>query len=283
MIASYRDPRYAASIRIEELRARGHDLLEGVPEELTRIHARRVARISAGVVAIAGFCGMIVSAIAGVDRPQYSAFLYVHPTLFLVASVALSLAVYFLARSVASRTFARRVWSSFDDGQDELSRLARLENDSVRWAAARIVHASEKQSLALPMAGISLLAPLSLHLVVWCVLGDGDIGSRRWLSGFDWWICASLLLVGIAHVVLAGLCVRFAGKVADASLASLSRKSPMSGWAVLGWTVLAACVPGVIAFAIPVAIVFVTGVFIPLMFAFMHRRAIEERRALDVE
>lgn len=279
MIASYRDPRYAASVRIQQLREQGHDLQDGVPDEVARIYARRVARTAAGGVAIAGFVSMVLAAIAHAAEPPGAD--EIHPTVFLVGSVALALATYVIVRAVASFTFERRVVGSFDDADDELAKLARLEEGSVRSAAVRVAASGEKLSIGLPMAGISLLAPLSIHLLVWCAGGDWELGSERWLRGFDWWIAASLLLVGIAHVVLALLCARFAQRVGDTPLQLLSAKSPMSGWAVLGWTIVASCIPGLIAFAIPVVVVLITGVaFVPLMFRFMYRRALAERTAL---
>lgn len=284
MIASYRDPRYAASIRIEQLRERRRDVADAVPDEVVQIHARRVARAAAGAVAVAGFVLMALASLAEAMRlfgPAYG----VPPTLVLVAALVLSLGVHVVARRVAAIRFERRVRAAFDGSGDELSRLARLESDAVRRAAVRLAGEGERRSIALPMVGISLLGPLAMHLVVWCVVGGAASGGARpsgWLlDSFDWWIAASLLLVGVAHVVLACLCVGFARKVERASLAELEAGSFASGWRVLGWTVLASLVPGVIAFLIPPVVVFFTGVlFIPWMFSSMHRRALTERRAL---
>lgn len=282
MIASYRDPRYAASIRIQQIQERSEDRPEGVPEELTHIHARRVARTAAGGVAIAGFVAMVIAVLVDVFWLRQSAAASVHPTLFLAGAVTLSVVTYVVARAAAASRFERRVWASFDGGQDELSRLARIEDDSVRRAAARLAGAGEKTSVALPMAGVSLLAPLSLHLVVWSLCG-GEVGSAWWLDAFDGWIGTSLLLVGVAHLTLACLCGRFADKVGASSLVALSRSTPMSGWAAFGWTVLASCLPGIVALAIPPLIVAATGiVFIPYMFRFMHGRVVDERTALDL-
>lgn len=284
MIASYRDPRYAASIRIEQLRERRRDAPDAVPEEVTQIHARRVARSVAGAAAIAGFVLMALASLGGARwffGPAYG----VSPTLVLIAAVVLSLCAYVVARAVAASRFERRVRAAFDGSGDELSRLARLESGAVRSAAVRLAGEGERRSIALPMVGISLLAPLAMHLVVCCVVGGAASSGVRpvgWLLGsFDWWIAASLVLVGVAHVVLACLCVVFARDVERASLAQLEAGSPASGWRVLGWTVLASLVPGVIAFLIPPVVTFLTGVlFIPWMFSSMHRRASSERRAL---
>ena len=93
-----------------------------------------------------------------------------------------------------------------------------------------------------------------------------------------------MLLVGIAHLVLAYQCGRFAGALADTPLRELSREAPGKGWGALGYTVVAACLPGILAFAIPVLLVAVTGLlFVPWMFGHMYRRALQEREALDAE
>lgn len=285
MIASYRDPRYAASIRLEQLRERFEELpSDAVPEELTLVHARRVARTWAGGTAIAGFVAMALSSAATVVWPEHSGGGGLHPTLVLVAAVALSILVYVIARIVAPHTFERRVWASLGSAGDELARLARIENDSVRRAAAELAGSGEKRSIALPMIGVGLLAPLSIHLVVWSLgLNDG-LDTHGWLQGFDVWIGASLLLVGIAHIVLAYQCGRFAGALADTPLRELSRETPAKGWGALGYTILAACLPGIVAFAIPVLLVAVTGLlFVPWMFGHMYRRVLQEREDLAAE
>jgi hypothetical protein len=277
MIASYRDPRYAASIRIQQMRERFGELEEGVPDTIVVIYARRVARMWAGGTAIAGFVAVVLAAIlyglSGSGAPAVS------PTFVLVDAVLLSLLVYAIALVAAGAAFRSRMSTSSDG--DELARAARLEDSSIRREAAREAASSERRSLALPMAGFSLLAPLSMHLAVWCFSDHPGAGSERWLRSFDWWICASLILVGIAHLALAYLCMRFADEVEETSLAELERRSPRSGWAALGYAVLWSCLPGVVAIGIPVVLVAVTGlVFVPAMFWLMRRRVIAERVAL---
>lgn len=283
MIASYRDPRYAASIRLEQLRERFHGRAENIPAEMTQVYARRTARSWAGGVAVAGFAAMVVAtAERAFNEETWDAKIGVHPTTMLLAAVVLSLATYVVARLVAPRSFPRRVWASFDQSEDELTRVARFEGDDIQVAAARIVDAREKWSLGLPIAGIALLAPLSSHLVIWALVG-GELASSRWLDKFDTWIGLSLVLVGLAHVALAVLGLYFARKVRDASFSQLSAASPVGGWAALGITVAVSLVPGVIALAIPPILVLITGLpIVPGLFRHMYRTALEERRALGL-
>jgi hypothetical protein len=120
-----------------------------------------------------------------------------------------------------------------------------------------------------------------MHLAVWSLSEPSRFGSEGWVRGFDWWICASLILVGIAHLALAYLSMRFADEVEETSLAELEHRSPRSGWAALGYTILWSALPGLVAAGIPLIVVAITGlVFVPAMFGLMRRRVIAERVAL---
>lgn len=280
MIASYRDPRYAASIRIEHLLEGSGALAEEIPTELRTIHSRRVARTSAGLVAVAGFTvTALQTGLQAIPRPPIVG-LSVSPTVLLLGAVAASLVTYAIARVVAPLRFESQVRATLDAGGDELTRLARMESDGLRHAAVRIASRRERASLALPLAGLGLLAPLAMHFLVFCALSIDK--ERLDLGAFDWWIGASLLLVGVAHAVLAFMAWRFASKIAATPTRSLHGGSPVSGWAALGWTVVGSLVPGVIALAIPPVLVFLTGaLFIPASFGFLYRRALRERVALE--
>jgi hypothetical protein len=286
MIASYRDPRYAASIRIEQLRERSPWRADDVPAELIQIHARRVARSWAGAVAIVGFFAVCFTSLRqGMGNWWMPSDVRIEPrpTGVLLASVALSVVTYAVSRFTAAHLFERRIRASFDRSSDELARCARLEANGLRRAAIAVAGRNERASIALSMAGFALLAPLSAHYAVWALFRLSN-GSAPAMRDFDVWIHMSLLLVGIAHVVLAGLCVWFASKVARSPLELLGEKSPVSGWAALGWTVLAACVPGAIAFLVPPVFVLATGAaFVPALFGFAYRRALRERHALAGE
>jgi hypothetical protein len=286
MIATYRDPRYAASVRIAQLQERMPWTTDEVPQELRLVHARRAGRTWAGKIAIGGFVTMAIAAAVRFaitsslpwPRPSWSGYLdLLSPTLLLVASVLASLAAYGVARSRAWSRFPSIVRASLAGGDDALTQLARLESQSAREAAERLAARGEKESLSMPLAGAGLLAPLTIHLVVWSLF-------KGFAPDFDWWIAASLVLVGVAHVVLAVMGFRFAAKAASMSTQDLSRKMPISGWAVWGWTIFGSIFPGVIALAIPVVLVAVTGVvFIPAMYSAMYRAALDERRALGIE
>lgn len=281
MIATYRDPRYAASIRMEQLRAQRKDLPDDVFDTLIGVYSRRVARLAAGTTAVVGFFVMVLAAILKAMDGNRGGSLFPGPTVVLLDSVLLSVVVYVTTRVGAAVTFWQRVRASMGTSDDVLAQAARLEEGGVRRTAMELASRHERWGIAAPMAGISLLAPLTMHLVLYWLPMRAP-GSDRWLASFDVWIQASLILVGIAHVTLALLCVRFGRLVAEARTSVLASKIPVGAWTALGYTILASCIPGLIAFALPVAITAVTGlVFIPPMFVFMYRRATRERQALE--
>lgn len=282
MIPSYRDPRYAASIRLEQLQERGRELGDQIPAEIRTIHARRSARSAAGTSAVLGF--FLVALLTGWNFLVASSERDpdVHPTFVLASAVLATIVIYGVTYHRAKRRFDSLVLASFDTSEDALAQVARLESDGVRRAAARITSRGERSSLALPLAGLGLLGPLTIHLVVWLVLHIGDMDSTRWVRSFDWWIAATLFLVGIAHGVLAYQAWRFAGIAEQMPTRRLEVESPIGGWAALGWTVLGSLLPGLIALAIPPVIVFLTGaLFVPYSFNAMHRRLVEERDILE--
>lgn len=284
MIASYRDPRYAASLRIEHLRERAGALTDEIPAEVRTTYARRVARSSAGAVAIAGFVVTGIASLADALSHRSASTFAPSPTALFLGAIVASLTTYAIARAVAAIRFEGRVQATFDAGGDELVQLARLESHGVRRAAVRLASRGERASLALPLAGIGLLAPLAIHFVVFCLLSLGQGNGSSRFSSFDWWIGCTLLLVGIAHLVLAYQAWRFANKIAATPTGNLEHRNPMDGWGALGWTVAGSLVPGLIAIAIPPVLVFLTGlVFVPLSFRTMYRRALQERLLLEAE
>src|SRR5262249_46544690 len=151
-----------------------------------------------GGVAIAGFVAMALTGIrmwpelwTGPRKVPEVMGIVVHPTSVLIASVMLSLAAYGVARCVAAWTFASRVRASLDASTDQLARLARLEAGEATRSAVRLAAAGEAASFALPMAGIALLAPLTIHLAIWCAFRSA-LGGHPASEGFDEWIGMSL-------------------------------------------------------------------------------------------
>lgn len=129
--------------------------------------------------------------------------------------------------------------------------------------------ASEKLSLVAPAVAVSLVAPLSLHGVVSLLLGCGPSATT-----FDDWVRLSLILVGHAHVALA-LRASF-----DAIAASEDRGS-LRPLPAVGLATLVASVPGVLAYAVPPVLVFITGAaFVPALYGAIRRWRDDDRALL---
>jgi hypothetical protein len=118
--------------------------------------------------------------------------------------------------------------------------------------------------LVVPMIGIALLGPISMHLP-FALLG----GTRT----FDDWVVMSLVCTGPAHLAFA-----YAGATRAAQLARA--RPAWSPRTVYRITVIVSCVPFVLLFAIPPILVAFTGLpFLPILHA-MEPLAARERDEL---
>jgi hypothetical protein len=119
--------------------------------------------------------------------------------------------------------------------------------------------------LVVPIVGIALMGPLTLHapVVLW-------LDSAQ---GFETWVQISLVITGFAHLTFAALCAFHA--------ADLVRDRPAMALGKILWiTVAASCVPGLMWYAIPPMLVGVTGaLLLPVLHA-MRGIANGERIAL---
>lgn len=282
MIASYRDANYAATLRIEKLRELSPRVIKNIPVEVMNVYSKRVGRVTAGKFAIGGFGSMVAVSIA--YAVLGGAFL--PPTLVLAGTLAALPLVYQLARLSARRQFAKRIAEESAKTTDALSLAAQLEPGGILDMARDITEKEERRSIALPLVGASLLGPLSIHMALYVpFLGLTRVSNvGEVVKGFDVWICLSLVLVGLAHGVLAWKSYRFAEQMSQLPLLILCEKIPTSPWAVFGWVWLASIFPGAIALFIPPVLTAITGaVLIPLMFNRAYNRVLQERRLLETE
>jgi hypothetical protein len=113
-------------------------------------------------------------------------------------------------------------------------------------------------SLRLPLIGLSLLTPLTLHGIIALLIGVSNMRE------FSQWIVISAVVVGQAHLTLAWLASRDAGRMTG-HLYPTDWK-PMA-WSALWKTSLAACIPSVVLLAVPPLLTFITGAaFVPVMY-----------------
>jgi hypothetical protein len=277
---SYRDNEVGLRVYRDGLLREREQEISALPPQLTRVYVRRASRIAAGVVAAIGFGAMTIAAILGqgVDAAFNTHLVTVPLTPILLATLAAVPVVALFARTVAHFRLLGLVRSSLRLTGDTRADVERLERTTSTMVAER-ADALESPSVAMPLVGWALLAPLTIHFLVYAAMSNNE-PLDMFLHGFDWWICASLLLTGVAHFTLAALGFRFAKRLREVGN-GVALNDP-SSWAPLGWTFLAGCLPGVILYLVPPVLVGATGlVFIPATFAFMKYRVQNERLVLD--
>jgi hypothetical protein len=294
---TYRSLEPATAARFEALLER-HVRENPQATAVRAILARRVGRVVAG--ALAGLVGASALLTGLLLKGPVPPFVHQHlipsglATCLLLAAWPLAFAAGLLARALAHLRTARALRAPpMPPPALALTELSRLEDArpvlTLRRRAARI----EGWSAAAPLAGLSLTAPLTLHLIV-----SPAFNRPVSVGDFDDWIGLSALLVGPAHLVLVFMAVRWALTLRRRETETL-RKGIHASWvkALLVTTAVGA-VPcflllaldggdfgGVTAAAlslIPAAITACTGVvFIPAMYLLAARRIERERLALD--
>jgi len=249
-----------------------------------RIAARRVGWAAAGMVGVA-FAGAAFLVALATDLPGTGV-----PSAEGAWATGLLLGGW-IAAAVAGIVTARvvRAWRATELAVEQTlsgdvaADLARVDAcDPLRDARA-LAGRWERASTALPLAAMSLLAPLTVHWIVYSFVLDGvGRGLSGDLADFSQWIAISAVLVGHAHLALLLASVCWAWKLR-------SRETPLVAvdvhrtWAIaLGAAVGAACFPGLALIAVPPVLVFATGlVFVPAMFLATARRLVRERTLLE--
>lgn len=264
-MAVYKDHLYAAKCRLERLQE-SSAAPTTVPSDLAKVYAYRQARIWAGVTGIVGFVLLLFDVL---DGARFSTHI------LLLTWLAVGL-VFGGALGVARLHLRRMIRRSGAPSGDVFLDLARLEaGGPVRIAVLR-THRLERASFALPLAVLSLLAPLSLHFLFSLVFLEVD------LHHFSSWIVISLIIVGHAHVTLLVLAVLHVVRLRRELDEGSSVCGASRGFKALLWTTLASTMPGLFLLCIPPPLVFITGVvFVPWVFAWAAHRARFERLRLQ--
>jgi hypothetical protein len=265
--AIYRDSVVVAASRRDEALRRWRTELSGLPTQVKRVYARRMGRTAAGTAAIVVVGAMIGAVLEG-DRG---------PTRILLLAVPCALVAYLLARLFGrfqiDRLLARAAVPSGDVWHD----LDRFERGSPLQVVQAAADRLERASVALPMIGTALVAPLTIHYLYFVCTTEGAATPEE----FDAWVRMSSVIVGHCHLVLAVLCWRFATHVRSRPTADLAWAPGRDGWSAWGLTIASSVFPGLALLFIPVLLVAITGVvFIPAMFRFMSLRISRERLTL---
>jgi len=257
-------------------------------DAVANVVVRRVARAAAGsAAAAAALVVFVVSLGCFVDGPWAASAdgrdaLRAAATHALLGAWGIGVAAALAAR-VAARVIVGRILRAdgFAPSGDAAADLARLESHDPLRRALGLASRWETASTALPLVGVSLLAPLTLHWLV--AKGVGALsGGELSATDYGWWIMLSVLIVGHAHVVLAIFAARWARRVRRQELADIDLGLRRAWASTLGWTVVAACIPGILLVGVPPLLTVLTGMlFIPAMFHLAARSLVRERLALE--
>ena len=247
-----------------------------------RVASRRMARACGGCVAlgvaVAAFVTGLASMASGYEMEKTA---HMWATALLLGAWAAGVGVTVLLRLVTYPVLAARLDAPFALSGNVAADLASLDaRDPVQSSVAVAVR-WERASVALPLAAVSMLAPLTIHCVVWCGMSASTL-SWTTLRDYGGWIAMSALLVSHAHLAVLVGAVRWAWSLRSRPTAEL-RSNLLRHW---GLTLLvavgAACLPGVVLLGIPPILVAVTGLlFVPAMFAVAARSVQQERLALE--
>jgi hypothetical protein len=163
--------------------------------------------------------------------------------------------------------------------------LARLEREDPLQEMRAFASRWEVAAAALPLVAVSLLAPLTLHLLVallFAVSIGGASGATEVTHGFGaTWMFLSALLVGHAHVTLAIASALWAKSFARRQAADVCLSAGRAAAKALWITIGVSCLPGIALFGIPPILVAVTGVaFVPRAFRMTAERLARDRAML---
>ena len=230
------------------------------------MHSHRRARIWAGGAGLVGFLALILAVLLD---GQCAAYILLGTWL----ATGLSYGVAHRVTRWRIHAMDRRRGAISDDPLVDVARLERGGCiEQMLWSTHRL----EAPSFILPLVALTLLTPLSAHMLI----GTTVLGLN--LYSFNAWVLISLLLVGHAHITLLVLAVMHVLRVR----AELDSRAPVQGaargfWALL-WTVAASSIPGAVLLCIPPMLVALTGLlFVPWMFHWASRCAQRERGDLE--
>jgi hypothetical protein len=237
-------------------------------DAVLRVRQRRRARIVAGKLGVSG--ALLAFAIAALEAlSSHSPW----------TGSALGLATAAFMGTVTAAIVVYGVWIADPAGalereQDRFCRaegplreeVDRLSSDRDVWRLREEVARLERASVFFPLAAAGLLGPITSHFFVG-LLVSVVAGGSHYVRAFDFWILASLVLVGLSHVALVFRTRGLARALASVPDADLTRETSRFAWRTVLWTTLWACVPGILLWGIPVVLSLATGaLLIPMAF-----------------
>ncbi|APR80326.1 Hypothetical protein A7982_05673 [Minicystis rosea] len=268
---AYRDALEGARLRHAELRARRTEAQRAL-DDADRALGRRIARIAAGAMGVAGALAMVGAVIYSNTAEQHGARPWLGAPTTVLLGAWPAMAVAYAAGRVVDvwRRLVHRI-APAPRARDLHTEIARLEQPlpvaETRTRATNL----ERASVALPLIAMALLGPLTLHAIV-------NVCVRHVpLDEFHNWITLSTIIVGHAHLLLAWLGFRFATRLRATADADVRSMWIREGYGAYWRTVLASAIPGALLLLIPPAITGVTAPFIifPAFWRMAHRVATE--------
>ena len=285
MVLAYRSDEDVLEARLGALLDSRSAEVAGVGDAVRDVYSRRVARaVAGGVAALGGVATLIGGALRCIDtRSLFGAEARSGDgrlTALLVGSIVAGALAYAPARRLARRAFDRSMRGALSLSGNARIDLVRVERAQPRRLARDLIARTEASSAALPLVAAALLAPLTLHLMLWLLTSLDGAWPR--VGAFDAWIAMSAPVAGLAHVVLALLAALFGMQLRGKPTAELRVKPAQEGWFALGITCVAGMIPGAMLILIPPILIGVTGfVFIPASFYLMNRAIVREREAVE--
>lgn len=285
--APYRDEAWLFE-QLGEARARYRAGIPEVPAAVQSVLRRRLGRVGAGISGLVGAFAVVALAIGGsVTSADADALLSVALRAAWVAMLVGGVAGWLLAKPLARSHIASVL--AVDPRPGELrARLGDLERRSPTLDLARMARRLEKLSVGLPLAAVCLLAPLTLHYLVWLtyqvvwepVLDAGGGGLLAIDRVFGRWMLVSMVFVGHCHLLLAFLAWRAGEATPRVPSQALASEGLSEGLRALGLVTLVSVLPGVVLCLVPTAVVLCTGLFVPPAFAGLRARVRGERASL---
>ncbi len=262
----YRDDQYVLEVARQS--ALRHVLAALSDERVSAVYVRRRVRAAVGAWLLAGSGAMAISAF------HWSA--YATRVLLAVweAAPAVALVAWIFARARA--TTALRAAGERAMREDALTGDGEVPTRARVSAAFTEAGVHDGRGEGLVLAGLSLMAPLTLHLAYTAITHETPISL---IHNFSEWMRTSLVIVGHSHLVLAFMGWRYTWRLA---VTDPGRSGVLAGFKAVGAAALVAVLPGALLLGVPIALVAVTGAaFAPLAWWWATKRMRSDRATLD--
>lgn len=246
-----------------------------------RVATRRVGRAVGGFVAtVLGGSALLVGLASWLSSGAEESYAHQVATTLLLATWPIGILAAVFGRVVARSILRRGADEPIRFTGDLAKDLARLDADEPLAAMRRTAERWERAAAAWPLAALSLVTPLTIHLIVASIPNAAHDASL--MKDFGTWIALSVVLVGHSHLAVLVGSVRWARSLRERPTELLTVGLSRSWGVTLLVAVGLACLPGIVLVGIPPILVAITGLlFVPAMFVVTARCMQRERFALE--